>query len=586
MKLGLNLKTSLTQTLTPQQIQYLKLLQLPVLQLEQHLQQEIESNPMLEEESDIEFTYEEPNFETRKDSSESELQNKEAGEYDESYNFSDAPEPFEFHQLLWEGVSTPEKNNNYSDDDEEPEFQIKNHISGVEDLMSQIRLLNISEEEILLAEHIIGNIDGDGYLRRDLQEIVDETNDHIAELNFKTEELINDTISNNGKSNNDSYNNPAKEFSLSADNKKKLYTKEKPGTTTLDEIYGNLVFDDEEESEEDDMVLNSKLSENAKDLFEPLREVDLESAEAILYEIRHLDPAGIGSRTVQECLVTQCELFSEWNEEKRVALEILKNYYDMFAKKHYDAIKKNLDIDDDILRRSLGVITTLNPKPGGYDYQNEVNSVIPDFRIEKIDDIDELMISLNDDRLPSLKLSTAYEKIKKDAKFRQYNKETKEWIRKKYDDAKFLMQAIRQRKQTMLKVMTAIAGLQREFFDIGEPGLRPLIYKDVAEMTGLDISTVCRIVNGKYVSTDFGTFELKYFFSESLPTVDGDEISTTVIKKILKDIIDSEDKNKPISDEKLSKLMKEKGYNIARRTVAKYREQLKIPVARLRKELV
>jgi RNA polymerase sigma-54 factor len=187
--------------------------------------------------------------------------------------------------------------------------------------------------------------------------------------------------------------------------------------------------------------------------------------------------------------------------------------------------------------------------------------------------------------MPSLQLNKAYESLKKEAKAKKFNKETKNWIRSKHEDAKFLIQAIRQRKNTMLKVMTAIAYKQKDFFDVGSQGLKPLIYKDIAEDTGLDISTVCRIVNGKYVQTRYGTYELKYYFSESLPTDDGEDVSTTVIKQEMKKMIDNEPKDKPLSDDKLSKLLKENGYNVARRTVAKYREQMKIPVARLRRDL-
>jgi RNA polymerase sigma-54 factor len=201
------------------------------------------------------------------------------------------------------------------------------------------------------------------------------------------------------------------------------------------------------------------------------------------------------------------------------------------------------------------------------------------------DESDDLIITVNDNRIPQLRLNKMYEDLKKEARYRKYNKETREWLRKKYDDAKFLLQAIRQRKKTMLKVMTGIAGAQKDFFRYGESALKPLIYKDVADVTGMDVSTICRIVNGKYVQTSFGTFELRYFFSESLPSDDGEEISTRVIKQKIKELIDKEPNLKPHSDDKLTKELKKQGLNVARRTVAKYREQLRIPVARLRKEL-
>ena len=214
-----------------------------------------------------------------------------------------------------------------------------------------------------------------------------------------------------------------------------------------------------------------------------------------------------------------------------------------------------------------------------------MNTVIPDFIVELDKESNELMVSLNDTKMPALKVSKAYEILKKNGKIKNFNKETKEWLRQKNEDAKFIIQAVQQRKITMMKVMTAIAYLQKDFFVEGKSALKPLIYKDVADDTNIDISTVCRIVNNKYVLTQFGTYELKFFFSESLPSIDGEDISTTVIKDSLKELIDSEPKNNPHSDELLAKLLKDKGFNVARRTVAKYREQLKIPVARLRKEL-
>jgi RNA polymerase sigma-54 factor len=213
------------------------------------------------------------------------------------------------------------------------------------------------------------------------------------------------------------------------------------------------------------------------------------------------------------------------------------------------------------------------------------STVIPDYSIDYDEKTDDIVILINDSRIPELRVNKMYERLKKDARVNKYNKDTKHWLRKKFDDAKFLLQAIHQRKITMLKVMTGIAGLQKDFFKIGQEGLRPLIYKDVADDTGLDVSTICRIVNGKFAQTPYGTFELRYFFSESLPSDDGEEISTRIVKQRIKELIDSEKKGKPMSDEKLTKELKKLGLNIARRTVAKYREQLRIPVARLRREL-
>jgi RNA polymerase sigma-54 factor len=244
-----------------------------------------------------------------------------------------------------------------------------------------------------------------------------------------------------------------------------------------------------------------------------------------------------------------------------------------------------LEVTDEYLREALDVIRKLNPKPGYGSSTQAITTIIPDFTVEATEDHGDFIVSLNDTTMPQLRVSKAYENLKREARYKQFNKDTREWLRKKHEDAKFLMSAIRQRKTTLLKVMTTIVELQKSFFVEGPSGLRPLIYKDVAEDAAMDISTVCRVVNNKYVQTEFGIFELRFFFSESLTNDEGDEVSTRVIKEKIRDIISKESKNKPWSDDKLTKELKKEGYNIARRTVAKYREQLKIPVARLRKEL-
>ncbi len=577
MKLSLDLRTSLTQTLTPQQIQYLKLLQLPLVQLEQHVMQEIEQNPMLDDgnASDEIFSSiisDDDEYNPAPQSSEpsGDFENKEPKENPEPRDLiDDQGDPFEFHNMIWEETKDYTSLNKYSqNDDEDSEyFQIRDNTSFSEDLMQQLSMLYLSREELFLGEIIIGNLDDDGYLRRDLGEIVDETNNMIAEFNFdieqKQEEL---RISQNGSG------NPAKKYSLGNDS-----------LTALDTII------------EKNPEIASSLDSNYLDLTNKIRNgtngthkmmpIDLNTAERVLSLIRQLDPPGVGSRDVRECLLAQCKAVVKPNAAQKLATMILEEAYDAFAKKHYHVIKRQLGVSEDYIREAIEVIRKLNPRPGGSDYQNEMNTVIPDFTISRDEETDELLISLNDNMLPVLKLNSAYEKLKKEAQYKKFNKDTREWIRNKYEDAKFLIQAIRQRKSTMLKVMTAIAHLQEEFFYEGDQALKPLIYKNVAEETGLDISTVCRIVNNKYVMTDFGTYELKYFFSEALPNEDGEEVATRVIKQKLRDIIDEENKKKPYSDDKLSAMLKEYGYNVARRTVAKYREQMKIPVARLRKEL-
>lgn len=581
MKLSLDLRTSLTQTLTPQQIQYLKLLQLPVIQLEQQVIQEIEQNPMLDSadtdlpDSGPEYG-EEPVADFPQEYSEAPPTEHDFGEdgIDYKSRIDDEHDPFEFYKMIWQDDNyfSPKGKNSATDEEESEPFQIRANISFIEDLTQQLRLLNLPGEFLFLGEQILGNVDNDGYFRRDLQELVNETNEIFAESNYEAVQQYKQEKSNgNGKGNGsippDGYitDNPARQFAIDK--------------TALGITGDNYNF----VGETDETEIESEIQDSEK--IEYYKPVTIGDAEKMLKLIQSLDPPGIASRNMRECLLAQLYAIQKPNAAQKLAIEILRDAYEAFSMKHYHVIIKQLEVTEDYLKEALEFIRSLNPKPGGGDFQTEINTVIPDFVIEKDEESDELLITVNDSRIPTLKLSPAYERIKRQSNYKMFNKETREWIRNKYEDAKFLIQAIRQRKITMLKVMTAIAALQRDFFFKGEQGLRPLIYKDVSEQTGLDISTVCRIVNGKYVQTDYGTYELKYFFSEALPNEDGEEISTTVIKNIIKEIIEQESKKKPLSDDKIALDLKEKGYNVARRTVAKYREQLRIPVARLRKEL-
>lgn len=578
MKLGLNLQASLQQTLTPQQIQYLKLLQLSALQFEQHVRGEIENNPMLEEQREdgssdatsmdiapaepayTEAAYGDTSYgdtpygdtsyaETSRIDAQQGGESGQGGDGDanspasissreqsvttESYDTPvvdpDAGDGFDFYKLIWgEDPSAARSSDFVPDDSEEDELgpQFRETESLEDDLIEQIKFLPFSDEERLFAEYVVGNVDADGYLRRDIEELVLE---------------INTTFS---------------EHDLAIQAPKLLGTK----STAYDR----------------------GLIEGIDRVLAPMT---IKQADAVIKRVQALDPPGFASRTVQECLIAQLRAVQKPNAGQKLALLVLTDAYDAFTMKHFGVIERQLEISEDYLREAIDVIRHLNPRPGSGTLSPEVNTFIPDFLVERTEDGVDFLITVNDSRLPTLRVSNAYERLKKEARFHKFNKETREWLRKKYEDAKFLMQAIRQRKSTMLRVMTAIAGLQEDFFRMGPAGLKPLIYRDVAEITGLDISTICRIVNGKYVLTEFGTFELKYFFSESLVTDEGEEVSTRIIKQKIKELIEAESKTKPFSDDKLAKDLKRYGYNVARRTVAKYREQLRIPVARLRREL-
>ena len=596
MKLSLDLRTTLTQTLTPQQIQYLKLLQLPIIQMEQQVIRELEQNPMLEElDTDAPVDFEEgydSDF-TRIDES---IEPAASIEYDSDFSvkneLEDAKDPFEFYKMLWhDGDSSATQTKSYSDDDEDGEyFQVKNVVTVSEEILQQLRMTNLSNEEIYLGEQIIGNVDNDGYFRREIPEIVRETNDNIAELNYQIKIKFDKEQKLKAKFGQEE--NPARKYAVSEEALKIM----EDGKWRSDDDFE--IEDSESEFEEEETKIdNDFISEvgiqalnripvkrNPNEL-KLIKTVDIEQADKVLKLIQSLDPPGFASRNLQECLIAQCKAIPKKNSVQKLALDILEKSYDAFAMKHYHVIKRQLSVSEEKLKEAIDVIKRLNPKPGGVETETVLNTVIPDFTVFRSEENNELMINVNDSRIPVLRLNQAYEKLKKEARLKVFNKETREWIRNKYEDAKFLIQAIRQRKNTMLKVMTAIAQLQKDFFYTGPSALKPMIYKDISNESGLDISTVCRIVNGKYVQTDYGTFELKFFFSESLPNEDGEEISTTVIKQIIRDIISSESKSKPYSDDKIGKELQKKGYQIARRTVAKYREQLKIPVARLRKEL-
>ncbi len=307
-------------------------------------------------------------------------------------------------------------------------------------------------------------------------------------------------------------------------------------------------------------------------------DTDEETVEKVLKKIQFLDPTGVGSRSLQECLLVQLE---DQGKQDTLAYKIIKDCFDDFKNKRYDKIMEELGISKDELQESIDLILKLNPKPGEGNFDARSNYVVPDFIVEKVDD--KLVVSLNDWNIPPLRISNLYKKMLRNRN--KYDKETRKYIRKKVESAKWFITSIYQRKITMLKVMEAIVEKQREFFEKGPEYIKPLTMREIAEMIGMDISTVSRVANGKYVQTDYGVFELKYFFNEKIETEEGEEISTRKIKNRIKEIIENEDPHKPLSDEKIAQMLKKEGFPIARRTVAKYREQMQIPVARLRKGL-
>lgn len=495
MSLNQSLQQKLLQKLSPQQIQLMKLLQVPTANLEERIKEELEENPALElpeeghdefEEGKDEFTEGADDYNEEEVSSEEQYENIDISDY-----VSEGDDDIADYKL---------RDDNYGEQEEKQTLPHRVETSFYEVMADQLGLLKLDEREYKIAEQIIGSIDEDGYLRRETSAIVD---DLAFRQNISTTE---------------------------------------------------------------------------------------EEVEVLIKRIQFFDPPGVGARTLQECLLLQ--LLRQKKEGKNVdtAILALTKYFDEFTKKHYEKIQRGLNLNDDDLKEVMQLITRLNPKPGGN--VGEVNKaesyVVPDFFI--YNNAGKLELTLNSKNAPELRISEGYRDMLKEydrgAKKDRRQKEAVLFIKQKIDAAKWFIDAIKQRQHTLLSTMTAIMNHQHEFFLTGdETTLKPMILKDIAEKTGLDISTVSRVANSKFVQTEFGTYRLKFFFSESLTTESGEEVSTREVKKILSDLIEAENKKKPLSDERLTELLQEKGYNIARRTVAKYREQLNIPVARLRKEL-
>lgn len=482
------LQQKLQQKLSPQQIQLIRLLELPAIELEDRIKHELEENPALEEGKD---------FLDDLDRSENEGESFEVHDSDLTvedsidlgdYRTEDDIPDYKLREL----TERAEKK-------EEIPFSVSESLN--EYLLQQLGLRDLSERHVKIAEYIIGNIDDNGYLRRDLSAIAD------------------------------------------------------------------------------DLIFQAGLDVTEQDI------------EEVLSVIQDFEPVGVGARDLQECLLLQLTKQDE-DTTKGLAIRILTEFFEEFTRKHYDKIMRGLELDEDIMKKVIREITMLNPKPcanWGDSTETTFSQVVPDFVVEAING--DLILSLNNRGIPEMRISREYTEMFEDYTNNKMNqttqmKEAVLFVKQKLDSAQWFIEAIKQRQETLQRTMETIISLQRNFFLSGdEASLRPMILKDVAERSGYDISTISRVSNSKYVQTNFGIYPLKYFFSESIQTDSGEEISTREVKAILKEYIEGEDKRKPLTDEELAALLKEKGYVIARRTVAKYREQLEIPVARLRKEI-
>ena len=482
--LTLSQRLSQQQKLSPQQIQYQKLLQLNTLALEQRIKTELELNPILEE--DIELSQESEKDKERDDETtvdEIKDPDKEEFELEDFMNDDDFD-----HERVYRGSE---------DEQYHPLAPVRESLS--EHLLEQLNLLNLNESLNRLGEEIIGNLDESGYLKRDLSELLNEL-----------------------------------------------------------------------------------------ELFEHIK-INPDDAESLLKRIQLFDPVGIACRNLQECLLIQLRNGKNADEYyKYMAEKMLMEFYDDFTKRRFELLKQKMNLTDETLRETVQLIQSLNPKPGeGNIEAAEMNQISPDFIIEKVEN--DYVITLNDRSMPSVTISKQYldmfENNRKRGKKSAREKETYKFLREKFESAKWFIACIQQRRDTLMRIMQAIFHRQYQFFEKGPKALRPMIYKDIAQEINMDISTISRVVNGKYVQSPQGIHELKYFFSEGLSTDTGEEVSNKHIKERLKEIIDKEDKKKPFSDDKLADLLNEEGIHIARRTVAKYREQLRLPVARLRKEL-
>lgn len=490
LKQELSLK--LQQKLSPQQIQLMKLVQLPTIAFEQRIKQELEENPALEEGS--EFDYD--------DDLNNQSEDWDNDDYNEDGNSIDTSE-INIDEYLSDDEIPNYKTytNNYSEDDEDYSIPYAQGISFIDHLERQLFTFRLDEKEYEIAIFLIGNIDDDGYIRRNLQSIVDD-------LAF-TQNIYTDT-------------------------------------------------------KEVEQLLTSY--------------------------IHKLDPIGVGARNLQECLLIQLKNKEPHTAGTQLAIDLIQKSFDSFTKKHYSKLIQKHNVTEEELKEAITEIEKLNPKPGKSFAGNnkEIEHITPDFTIKIVEG--ELELTINGRNVPELRISNSYAEMldtyKATNKKSNEQKEAVLFVKQKLDAAKWFIDAVAQRRNTLMLTMNAIMEFQKEYFLTGdETKIKPMILKDIADMIEMDISTVSRVANSKYVNTPYGTFLIKDLFSESLTNEDGEEVSTREIKRILQDVIRDENKKKPLTDEKLTQILKEKGYPIARRTIAKYREQLNIPVSRLRKEI-
>ncbi len=499
--LNLQQRQSLQQKLSPQQIQYIKLLQLPTLALEQRIKAELEINPLLEEGE------EEEEIETTDEQSDEELDvsDEAEGSAESSEETAESAEDdYDWEDFLnsTEDLYGYKAQVDLSADEDDREIPMPARVSMSEHLKDQLPFLDLDESDEMIAEQIIGSIDEDGYLRRPSESIID------------------------------------------------------------------------------DLVFNYGVMAEEADV------------ERVLKMVQTLEPVGIASRSLQECLLVQLYAMPVGTPGRDNAIRMLEKAYKDFTMKHFQAIQNKLNLTGAQLKEAFDLVQRLNPKPGEGEFTAAQNYITPDFTVRYLEE--EFFISLNSANAPQLRISKGYQQMleklnsekKRGVKESEIDSETKNFLKSKLESARWFINSINQRRSTMLKVMHTIVELQQDFFKLGEGNLKPMILKDIAERIEMDISTVSRVVNGKYVQTEFGVYELKYFFSEGLSTDSGEEVSNKEVKAIIEGIIAEENKKKPLSDQKIADILEEKGFNIARRTVTKYREQLGVPVARLRKEIV